>query len=398
MITSIQAFFFSVPVDFRLAYSRKRFARWCLVLLEDEAGRAGIGCGTLYKRLPLGAHLYWRSILEPWLYEMADRPLDALRLDLQERMVKEAPGVVFALDTALWDLEARQQAVAVADLLGGLKREAVAITEQLFINEIADHRLIETMLERGTRSFKVKIGANLDREIAQIKALRERCGPDAEIRVDANRGLTLDEALRAAKELSPVGVSVFEEPLQDVNRLAEFRASTGCRVMLDESIRDATVLDRLANGQNRGVDGVNLKLARVGGLTGAVRLAKHCHELGLETAVGCAEDLGAGMAANLVLSGCLESAFETEGYGAPRVNVWSLDDGLMPFQSPMQVPGGPGFGQPPVDVASFRREIRKRGGVVGRGDRLQAGFFARESWNRLVQGWNTLEHRVLKRL
>lgn len=393
MIESIRAFFFSVPVDFRLAYSRKRFARWCLVTLEDEAGNRGIGCGTLYKRLPLSAHLYWRSILEPWLEEYAGNEPAKLRADLQSRMVKEAPGVVYAVDTALWDLEAKQKGVAVADLLGGRKREAVPITEQLFINELDDMKLIETMLARGTRSFKVKAGANPDHEIAGIRALREKCGADADIRVDANRGLPFDEAVRMAQALAPLNVTVFEEPTHEVERLADFRRVTGCRVILDETIRDVQVLDRIV--KVKGVDAVNIKLARVGGLTGGMDLARRCREHGLDLAVGCAEDLGTGMAANLTLSACLDEVLETEGYGAPRVNVFSLDRGLLPFESPMEAPDGPGFGLSfsEDDERAFREEIKKRGGVVGDGDRLQMGFFIRESWNRAVQGWNTVMHR-----
>lgn len=396
MITDIDVYFFSVPVDFRLAYSRKRFSRWCLFRIEDEHGNQGLGCGTLYRKLPLEAHLFWRAFMEPWLWENSPRPVEEIRRDLHATFVAEAPGLVFGADTALWDLEAKAASQSVADRIGGLKRQAVAITEQLFINELEDPARIEAALARGTRAFKAKAGANPEREAQSIRRLREIAGDDVEIRVDANRGLALDTAVDFARRLEPVGVRVFEEPLRDIGSLADFRRRTGCAVILDESIRDPARLEAVAFADGQGADAVNVKLARVGGLTGGLELARRCKELGLAVAVGCAEDLGTGMAANVVLSGCLEEILETEGYGSLRVDLHALDKGLGEILNPMPVPAGPGFGmsQDPEGFASFRTELRRRGGTFGSGQKLSPVFWARESWNRLFQKWNSLRHRM----
>ena len=96
-----------------------------------------------------------------------------------------------------------------------------------------------TAISTGTHCVKVKVGRrDLAEEVAVLQRLRARLGNAAEIRLDANRAFTLDEALAfaaAVREVDPVWI---EEPLRDVTAIPEFLARSGLPVALDETLHE----------------------------------------------------------------------------------------------------------------------------------------------------------------
>ena len=107
-------------------------------------------------------------------------------------------------------------------------------------SELFDGGLTDvTTMAPDTRCLKVKVGRrDPATEVAVLRRLRERLGQGAEIRLDANRAYTLDEALAftaAVRELHPVWI---EEPLQDVTEMPEFLARSGLPVALDETLHE----------------------------------------------------------------------------------------------------------------------------------------------------------------
>ena len=129
--------------------------------------------------------------------------------------------------------------------------------------------------------LKVKLGTDRDLEI--LRAIRE--ATDKEIRVDANCGWTVKGAIRMLPLLSEFGVTVLEQPLppDDLDGLAVITAQSDIPVIADESCKTVTDIPPLVGK----VDGINIKLAKCGGLREALRMIAVARAHGLMVMVGC---------------------------------------------------------------------------------------------------------------
>ncbi len=156
---------------------------------------------------------------------------------------------------------------------------------------------VEPVLARypGVRTFKIKVaekGQSLDDDLRRVNAVRE-LRPDARLRVDANRGWSVDEAVEAAEKLGEL--EYIEQPCATVEELAEVKRRVGTPIAADESIRRAADPYRVA--QLHAADVAVCKVAPLGGVARLVRIARELH---LGVTVASALDTAVGMDAGLV--------------------------------------------------------------------------------------------------
>jgi L-Ala-D/L-Glu epimerase / N-acetyl-D-glutamate racemase len=139
--------------------------------------------------------------------------------------------------------------------------------------------------------LKVKLGTDQDVEI--LRAIRE--STDKEIRVDANCGWSVKRALRMLPILDEFGVTVLEQPLvpHDLDGLAAVTAQADIPVIADESCLTAVDIPPLIGK----VDGINIKLAKCGGLREALRMIAVARAHGLMVMVGCMIESSLGITA-----------------------------------------------------------------------------------------------------
>ncbi|HET9515417.1 MAG TPA: enolase C-terminal domain-like protein, partial [Gemmatimonadales bacterium] len=129
--------------------------------------------------------------------------------------------------------------------------------------------------------LKIKLGTDRDREILQ--AIRDVT--DKELRVDANCGWTVKQTIRMLPVLKEFGVTVLEQPLvaEDHDGLAEIRRHSDIPLIVDESCLTSKDIAPLVGK----VDGINIKLAKCGGLTEAIRMIHVARAHHLMVMVGC---------------------------------------------------------------------------------------------------------------
>jgi L-alanine-DL-glutamate epimerase-like enolase superfamily enzyme len=139
--------------------------------------------------------------------------------------------------------------------------------------------------------LKVKLGTDRDLEI--LRAIRE--ATDKEIRVDANCGWTVKGAIRMLPVLEEFGVTVLEQPLppEDLDGLAAVTAQAEIPVIADESCKTVADIPPLIGK----VDGINIKLAKCGGLREALRMVAVARAHGLMVMVGCMIESSLGITA-----------------------------------------------------------------------------------------------------
>lgn len=156
---------------------------------------------------------------------------------------------------------------------------------------------VEPVLARypGVNTFKIKVAEpsqSLDDDIRRVTAVR-RLRPDARLRVDANRGWTVDQAVEAAEKLGEL--EYIEQPCATVEELAEVRRRVSTPIAADESIRRAADPYRVA--ELNAADVAVCKVAPLGGVANLVTIARDLH---LDVTVASALDTAVGMDAGLI--------------------------------------------------------------------------------------------------
>jgi L-alanine-DL-glutamate epimerase-like enolase superfamily enzyme len=203
-----------------------------------------------------------------------------------------------ALDIALHDLAGKALGLPIHRLLG-FSAEIPPTDFTLGLDEAA------VVAERARRSahfpaLKIKMGGPHD--LATLEAVRAVY--DGPIRVDANLGWTPESATTILPELVRLGVELIEQPFP-ARRYAWLRDLQGISplpIVADESAVTIEDLDALVGV----VDGVNVKLAKCGGVGPAARMLTRARELGFRTFLGCMEETSVGIAASAAVASLAE--------------------------------------------------------------------------------------------
>jgi L-alanine-DL-glutamate epimerase-like enolase superfamily enzyme len=194
-----------------------------------------------------------------------------------------------ALDAALHDWVGRRLGVPVWRLLG-LSREAPVTSFTLGLDTLEGTR-DRARRASAFRALKVKVGGADD--LARLEAIRQES--DAPLRVDANEGWTLEQARSLVPALVELGVELIEQPFP-ADDLESFRAlrelSPRPPVIVDEGCHDLRDVAPVAGY----ADGINVKLAKSGGLREAVRMVHAARALGLSVMLGCMVESQLGIA------------------------------------------------------------------------------------------------------
>ncbi len=210
---------------------------------------------------------------------------------------------------------------------------------------------IASRLNEGYRTFKVKVGFEVDRDLARVAAIQRILGRRATIRLDANQAYSREDGRRFAASLDPEGIELFEQPCDkaDWDGNAAVAAVSTVPVMLDESIYGLDAVDRAAGIP--GVGYVKVKLKKQGGLALLAAALERIRSLGLEPVLGdgVATDLCCWMEA-CVSRGLIRNAGEMNGF---QKLERSLFRNPMPFRDgAIELPAGY---RPALDRAALDR-------------------------------------------
>ncbi len=203
-----------------------------------------------------------------------------------------------ALNTALCDFAGKMLGVPVYALLG-LSADLPPTDFTLGIDEPA---IVAQRAQRASDfpALKIKCGGPAD--LATLRAVREvYAGP---IRVDANTGWTRADAETLLPELVDLGVELIEQPFpaRAYRDLGWLQERSSLPIVADESAVSIEDLDALVGV----VAGVNVKLAKCGGIAPARQMLERARELGFRTFLGCMEETSVGIAASAVVASLAE--------------------------------------------------------------------------------------------
>ncbi|NLX00790.1 MAG: o-succinylbenzoate synthase [Actinomycetales bacterium] len=204
---------------------------------------------------------------------------------------------------------------------------------------------VAAVLERfpGVTTVKVKVaeqGQSLDDDVNRVAAVRSWLGPSGLIRVDANGGWSVEEALMAARRLGSYELDYMEQPCRTVEELATVRRSLvrqgiDVRIAADESIRKAE--DPVLVRDLEAADVIVVKVAPLGGVRAALEIVAEC---GLPAVVSSALDTSVGIAGGVALAAALPELPFACGLGTVALLAGDVTtDSLLPENGALPVRG-----------------------------------------------------------
>jgi L-alanine-DL-glutamate epimerase-like enolase superfamily enzyme len=258
-----------------------------------------------------------------------------------ERAEKEAGSdsqIVAALDTALWDWKGKKLGSPVHRLLG-MPAHRMAVTT--FSIGIDSAEKMQKKVREGEEYpwLKVKVGLPNDEE--NVKAIR--AVTKKPIRVDANEGWqTADEAIAKIRWLATMGIEFVEQPLPSSKNalMKAVKAASPLPLVGDESVLHPADIPPLVGL----FDGINVKLAKCGGITRAYQMAAIGRALGLKLMLGCMIESSLGIAAGVAVAPLFDW-LDLDGNLLISNDPWK---GLTIVEGRWQLPPGPGLGVVPV--------------------------------------------------
>jgi L-Ala-D/L-Glu epimerase len=209
---------------------------------------------------------------------------------IEERLEPREWAARSAIDAALHDLQGKLVDLPIWRLLG-LHREGPPTSWTIWLGDPDD------MGRRAARAddfvmLKLKLGARDGLDVERVRAVREVT--DAPLQVDVNEYWTLDEALDSLPQLAELGVVYCEQPLPAGDPGGpQLKAESPIPIYVDE---DCHRLGDVAACAER-AHGVNIKLAKAGGIREAVRMAHAARALDLGVMLGCMIESGLGISA-----------------------------------------------------------------------------------------------------
>lgn len=155
----------------------------------------------------------------------------------------------------------------------------------------------------GCLTAKVKVaepGQHLDDDVQRVGAVREAIGPHGNVRIDANGGWSVVQAVEAIAALQGFQLEYAEQPTRTVAELREVRGRVDVPIAADESIRRAA--DPLLVRDSEAADIAVLKVQPLGGVRTCLRLAE---QIGLPVVVSSALESSIGISAGVALAAAL---------------------------------------------------------------------------------------------
>ena len=257
-----------------------------------------------------------------------------------------------AMETAAWELLARQRDQSLRDLFGFSDRPIPSgLAVGLYDTEDELYAALNRYRARDYRRVKIKIKRGQD--VRLVRAVRQWFG-DIPLFVDANADYSLDD-IDVFREMDRYGLMMFEQPFarSDFAGSARLQQAVQTPVCFDESAE--TVVDIQQGADRDACRIVNIKLQRVGGYLEALRIAECCVRNKIAMWLGTMPELGIGSAQALIFaahSGCI---YPTDVEPSAR---WYHDDILQPEivlkEGELAVPPGPGLGFQ-VDMEKVKR-------------------------------------------
>jgi len=209
-------------------------------------------------------------------------------MKLLNDFVPNNPTVKSAFDMALYDIAAQHAGLPLYKFLGGKKK--MLLTDHTVSIGSADEMSVAAvkLKERGVSILKLKVGSAKKpvEDIDRVKAVRNAIGKETPLRLDANQGWSVNDAVEILNALESDNIQFCEQPVRhyDYDGLQKVSGSVSIPVMADESCFYSYQAKYIAD--KKICPHINIKLAKSGGMLEAIAIAEITKSSGITCMLG----------------------------------------------------------------------------------------------------------------
>lgn len=329
-----------------------------LVRLRTDAGIEGWGeaCplgGTYLPAFPEGIRAAIRE-MAPYLIGQDPTRLTVIH-GIMNRILLGQEAAKSPIDIACWDIIGKLANLPVAAMIGGVSQDSFPLYEAVPLT--SPEEMAEFCLRRGEAGihrFQVKVGNDPYEDAARTRAAIEATKGKAFIVADSNGGWNLRQAVVAVREMEGLDV-IVEQPCRDMADCALVQRMSSLPLSLDECVTGVNEVYRAKF--DAGAVAMNIKIGRLGGISGAVRIRDLATELGMIFTI---EDVWGGDVTTAAVAQVAGSARPDALMHASFFNDWTNEHVAKTAPRSVNgrgaVPDAPGIGVE-VDVAALGAPI-----------------------------------------
>lgn len=223
-----------------------------------------------------------------------------------------------AIDIALHDIWGKYEHKPLKKLLGKDK-DSIATSITIGLKSIKETiEEAKKLIKDKIKVIKIKLGENPQEDVTKIKTFRGELGYDVRLRVDANQGYSVEDAITVFTKLEPYEIEFVEQPVPywDIQGLKTVKDNVGIPVMADESLHTSHDAINLIRAQ--ACQMFNIKLMKSGGINEGQKIARLAEEAGISCMIGCMTETRIAVAAATHLA-----------LATPNIKYADLDGHLM---------------------------------------------------------------------
>lgn len=267
-------------------------------------------------------------------------------ITMMDKIIYGNTSIKSAFDIAFYDMAAQFAGRPLWQFLGGEKNKTIITDYTVSIGEPAQMAADAVKIkEQGYPAIKIKLGRDGATDVERIRAIRAAVGNEIPLRIDANQGWKVNEAIETLNALQPFGIQYCEEPIArwKFMKLKKVRKNSPIPIMADESCSDEHDAERLI--ELDACDMFNIKLGKSGGIFKALKIVQEAEKAGIHLQVGAMLESRIAMTAFAHFSLC-----------HPLIQHFDFDTALMFREDPVtggiqylangvvEVPDTPGLG------------------------------------------------------
>lgn len=361
-IQQIELYKFSIPLKepFITSLGTDTAAENVLVKITTNKGITGFGECSPY--MPINGESQDTCFIVGQYFAKALKGKDPLQIEdcinLMDKIIYGNSSIKSAFDIALYDIASQHAKVPLYKFLGGENNKTIITDYTVSIGDPLTMAAAAVKIkEQGYPAIKIKLGKDGKTDVERVKAIRKAVGDEIPLRIDANQGWKVKEAIETLNALAAFDIQHCEEPIArwKFMKLRKVKNNSPIPIMADESCGDDHDAERLI--ELNACDYFNIKLGKSGGIFKALKIVKLAEAAGIHLQVGA-----------MIESRLAMTAFAHFALSSPLIEHFDFDTALMFSEDP--VTGG---------------IIYEKNGVVKVPEAIGLGAIIDESWLKKMQ-------------
>lgn len=349
-ITRVELCKLSIPLiePFTTSLGTETAAENVLVKIFTKEGIIGFGECSPY--MPINGESQDTCFIVGQYFAKVLKGKDPLDIEscikLMDSVIYGNTSIKSAFDIALYDIASQHAGMPLYKFIGGENNKVIITDYTVSIDE--PEQMAKDALKiknQGYPAIKVKLGKDGKKDVERIRAIREAVGSEIPLRIDANQGWKVKEAIETLNALAEFDIQHCEEPIArwKYMKLPRVKKNSPIPIMADESCGDDHDAEKLI--ELDACQYFNIKLGKSGGIYKGLKIVRLAEAAGIHMQVGA-----------MLESRIAMTAFAHFALSSPMIEHYDFDTALMFTEDPVnggiqykangvvEVPEAPGLG------------------------------------------------------